>query len=61
MGIFWPLLAVIIGFSLFEYVKKLKPERVKKTTIEDQKRMLVLSTMSAFLWDNGGFARRTSN
>ena len=29
MGIFWPLLAVIIGFSLFEYVKKLKTEKTK--------------------------------
>ena len=53
MGIFWPLLAVIIGFSLFKYVKKLKPERVKKITTEDQKRMLVLSTMSAFLNTDG--------
>ena len=49
MAIFWPLLVVAIGFSLMKYVKKLRPQREKEITREDRERILVLSTMTAFL------------
>lgn len=52
-AVFWPLLVVAIGFSLMKYVKKLRPQREKEITREDRERVLVLSTMTAFLNTDG--------
>ena len=52
MSIFWPILVIICGFSLMKYVKHLQPAPVKTTT-EDRKRILVLSTLTAFLRSEG--------
>ena len=53
MALFWPLLAVLIGLCLMKYVKNQKPETVKKITKDDRRRLLVLSTMTAFLKTDG--------
>lgn len=53
MSLFWPLLVIISGFSLMKYVKHLQPVKVKTTTTEDRKRILVLSTLTAFLRSEG--------
>ena len=52
-AIFWPLLVVVIGFTLMKYVKKLRPQTEKDITREDRERILVLSTMTAFLNTDG--------
>ena len=44
MTIFWPLLVVVIGFTLMKYVKKLRPQTEKDISREDRERVLVLST-----------------
>ena len=53
MSLFWPLLVIISGFSLMKYVKHLEPVKVKTTTAQDRKRILVLSTLTAFLRTEG--------
>ena len=53
MSLFWPLLVIISGLSLMKYVKHLQPVTAKKTTAEDRKRILVLSTLTAFLRSEG--------
>lgn len=53
MSLFWPLLVVISGFTLMKYVKHLQPVKMKKTTTQDRKRILALSTLSAFLRAEG--------
>ena len=53
MSLFWPLLVIISGFSLMKYVKHLQPVKVKTTTAQDRKRILVLSTLTAFLRTEG--------
>lgn len=53
MSLFWPLLVIISGFSLMKYVKHQQPVKVKTTTAQDRKRILVLSTLTAFLRTEG--------
>jgi len=53
MSLFWPLLVIISGLSLMKYVKQLQPVKVMRTTTEDRKRILVLSTLTAFLRSEG--------
>ena len=53
-SLFWPLLAVTIGFSLIRYVKNLQPGNgKKKISTEDRRRVVVLSTLPAFLRSEG--------
>ena len=53
MAIFWPLLVVAICFSLMKYVKNLRPQTEREIIREDRERILVLSTMTAFLNTDG--------
>ena len=53
MSLFWPLLVIISGCSLMKYVKHLKPVKEKTATKEDRRRILVLSTLTAFLRSEG--------
>ena len=53
MALFWPLVVIISGFSLMKYVKHLQPETVKTKSTEDRRRILVLSTLTAFLRAEG--------
>lgn len=52
-SLFWPLLTITTGCGLMKYVKHLQPGKVKTTTAEDRKRILVLSTLTAFLKTEG--------
>ena len=53
MALFWPLLLVVIGFSFTKYLKTLTPQSGTKIERDDTRRMLILSTMTAFLNTDG--------
>ncbi|KAL9952717.1 hypothetical protein ACROYT_G040009 [Oculina patagonica] len=53
MSLFWPLLVIILGFSLMKYIKHLQPGKAKGSTTEERRRMLVFSTLTAFLRTEG--------
>lgn len=53
MALFWPLSLIVIGFSFTKYLKKITPQSGTKIKRDDTRRMLILSTMTAFLNTDG--------
>ena len=53
MSLLSPLLVIIFGCSLMKYVNHVQPGKVKAKTTAERRRILVLSTMTAFLRTEG--------